>query len=388
MLNSVELFSGTGGLALGLAEAGFSHIALHEWDKHSCANLAANFGSRPDAPSVVCGDVRSFCFTDYAGRADLIAGGPPCQPFSLGGKGLAYNDSRDMFPEAVRAIREVRPKAFIIENVKGLLRKSFSTYFGYILLQLEHPEVARKERQGWEDHLAMLEKHHTSTASGSGLHYNVTFRLVDAADYGVPQHRYRVVIVGFRGDIDARWSFPEPTHSEAALLHSKWVTGDYWEEHGLRKPDECPLGDRQLGKVKEGCSSLFGLKRWRTVRDAIGDLPAPSDAGCADVENHVLRRGAKEYPGHTGSSLDEPSKAIKAGAHGVPGGENMVRLDDGSLRYYTVRESARIQTFPDSFVFTGPWSESMRQIGNAVPVELGRIVGRSVMELLSAKNVC
>ena len=341
MLNSVELFSGTGGLALGLAEAGFSHIALHEWDKHSCANLAANFGSRPDAPSVVCGDVRSFCFTDYAGRADLIAGGPPCQPFSLGGKGLAYNDSRDMFPEAVRAIREVRPKAFIIENVKGLLRKSFSTYFGYILLQLEHPEVARKERQGWEDHLAMLEKHHTSTASGSGLHYNVTFRLVDAADYGVPQHRYRVVIVGFRGDIDARWSFPEPTHSEAALLHSKWVTGDYWEEHGLRKPDECPLGDRQLGKVKEGCSSL-----------------------------------------------DEPSKAIKAGAHGVPGGENMVRLDDGSLRYYTVRESARIQTFPDSFVFTGPWSESMRQIGNAVPVELGRIVGRSVMELLSAKNVC
>lgn len=85
------------------------------------------------------------------------------------------------------------------------------------------------------------------------------------------------------------------------------------------------------------------------------------------------------YAGHSGSKLDEPSKTIKAGAHGVPGGENMVVLDDGSVRYYTVRESARIQTFPDDYLFSASWTESMRQIGNAVPVKLARAVGDSVI---------
>lgn len=386
MTNSVELFAGTGGLALGLERAGAHHLALYEWDRHSCANLAANFGGGSARPEIVCADVRDTDFTAYEGRADLLAGGPPCQPFSVGGKGMAYNDSRDMFPEAVRALREIRPKAFVIENVKGLLRKSFSTYFNYIILQLQHPEVAKKAAQTWEEHLAALEKHHTATRRCKGLEYNVTFRLVDAADYGVPQRRGRVVIVGFRSDIDAGWTFPEPTHSEAALLYAKWVSFTYWDEHNLPHPDAIPLSDRQISAVRDACESFLGPKRWRTVRDAIGNLPAPADAECAGVANHVLRHGAREYPGHTGSSLDQPSKTIKAGAHGVPGGENMVRLDDGSLRYYTVRESARIQTFPDEFVFTSPWSESMRQIGNAVPVALAEAIGASVMGKLNSNK--
>jgi DNA (cytosine-5)-methyltransferase 1 len=121
-----------------------------------------------------------------------------------------------------------------------------------------------------------------------------------------------------------------------------------------------------------------GMKRWQTVRDAIKGLPDPRSQSAAKLHNHEFKAGARPYIGHSGSGLDEPSKTIKAGAHGVPGGENMLALDDGSLRYYTVRESARIQTFPDKFFFSGSWTESMRQIGNAVPVKLANIIGESV----------
>ena len=123
-------------------------------------------------------------------------------------------------------------------------------------------------------------------------------------------------------------------------------------------------------------------KPWQTVRDAIGDLPDPQSKAALKIANHEFRPGARSYAGHTGSVLDEPSKTIKAGAHGVPGGENTVVLDDGSVRYYTVRESARIQTFPDDYLFFGSWTESMRQIGNAVPVRLAQMIGESVIKEL------
>jgi len=382
-MKSIELFSGTGGLALGLQQAGFDHVALFEWDKDSCENIKYNIASGYSDVrdwSVFQTDVRTVNYDNYTGKIQLVAGGPPCQPFSLGGKHQAYNDKRDMFPEAVRAVRETQPQAFIFENVKGLLRKSFSSYFEYILLQLQHPEVVKKETMTWEDHLALLEQHHTS-GHDDGLSYNVVFRLLNAADYGVPQSRQRVIIVGFRSDLSASWSFPLSTHCQETLLYSKWVTGEYWEEHALRRPAEVPLSTQQLRtiyqKVQETDSPLF---RWQTVRDAIGDLPNPADLSISTkINNHEFRDGARVYAGHSGSSLDEPSKTIKAGAHGVPGGENMVVLDDGSVRYYTVRESARIQTFPDDYKFGASWTESMRQIGNAVPVKLARAVGESVI---------
>ena len=117
---------------------------------------------------------------------------------------------------------------------------------------------------------------------------------------------------------------------------------------------------------------------WVTVRDVIGNLPEPSSQhGLLD---HRFQGGAKPYPGHTGSDYDWPSKTIKAGGHGVPGGENMLRLLDGSHRYYTVLEAKRIQTFPDSYIVTGAWGEAMRQIGNAVPVLLGKKIGSSVIQ--------
>jgi DNA (cytosine-5)-methyltransferase 1 len=117
---------------------------------------------------------------------------------------------------------------------------------------------------------------------------------------------------------------------------------------------------------------------WMTLSEAICDLPEPAADAAKKWHNHLLQPGAKAYPGHTGSPLDRPAKALKAGAHGVPGGENMILYPDGSVRYLSVRESARVQTFPDDYVFLGRWTEAMRQLGNAVPVRLAEIVGASV----------
>ena len=119
---------------------------------------------------------------------------------------------------------------------------------------------------------------------------------------------------------------------------------------------------------------------WRTVRDALHSIPDPqSDHGVAD---HIFRDGARSYPGHTGSDIDWPAKTIKAGGNGVPGGENMIRYPDGSVRYLTVCEAKRIQTFPDNFIIKGAWGEAMRQIGNAVPVLLGETIGRELARRL------
>ena len=129
---------------------------------------------------------------------------------------------------------------------------------------------------------------------------------------------------------------------------------------------------------------MFSALPWRTVRDAISDLPDPERSTSQHtVPNHVLQPGARSYQGHTGSPLDEPAKTLKAGDHGVPGGENMVLLPDGRVRYFTVRESARIQTFPDSVLLAGSWTEAMRQLGNAVPVKLAEAVAKSVASSLT-----
>jgi len=381
VIRSLELFSGVGGLALGLHQAGFFPEALLEWNKDSCDTIKANINNGYCGIidwNVVQTDVRLVNYSDLGLDIQFVTGGPPCQPFSLGGKHKAHSDTRDMFPEAVRAVRELRPKGFIFENVKGLLRKSFSSYFNYILLQLSHPDVTAHDGMDWLEHLRLLEEYHTSRGI-KGLEYTVVFRLLNAADYGVPQQRHRVVIVGFRNDINANWSFPNPTHSKEALMYSKYGDNSYWEEHRISKKNRpvCILSKNQLFQVTE--NHIYG-KRWQTVRDAIYGLPDPRNISSGKFINHEFKNGAKIYAGHSGSVLDEPSKTIKAGAHGTPGGENMVILDDGSIRYYTIRESARIQTFPDEYVFQSSWTECMRQIGNAVPVKLADIIGKSVIK--------
>lgn len=392
-VRSVELFAGAGGLALGCEKAGFDPSIVVEWDRWACDTIRENKAaghSLVENWEVHEGDVRAFDWPSITDPVTVVTGGPPCQPFSMGGKARAADDKRDMFPAAIEVVRTLQPKAFIFENVRGLTRTAFANYFSYIQLQLTHPLMASEPGETWEEHYARLQAEHT-TAHAEDLSYNVVPTLVNAADYGVPQQRHRVFIIGFRSDLDAEWSFPKATHSHDALLYDQWVTGDYWERHKVSAKNREPLDPRlesRVARLREaGPEGL--LLPWRTVRDAISDLPKPTERGSRNpkVKNHIFQPGARSYPGHTGSPIDMPAKALKAGGHGVPGGENMLRNPDGSIRYFTVRESARIQTFPDDYELHGAWGEAMRQLGNAVPVLLAQQVAQSVADHLQVADM-
>jgi DNA (cytosine-5)-methyltransferase 1 len=371
-MKSLEIFSGAGGMAKGLSAAGILHSNLVELNKTACATLRANF----DPLTIFEGDIADFAL-DHMDNVDIVAGGPPCQPFSLGGKHQSHQDKRDMFPCAISCIEHLRPRAFIFENVKGLLRKPFSQYFNYIILRLTHPRCRISVGEGWEDHLERLAKMESSTHLTP--RYNVSYKLLNAADYGVPQQRERVFIIGLRSDLELDWEFPSATHSEDRLNWDKFVTGEYWKRHNL--PAQANLQISAALKNKYAGSPPQD-EPWRTVRDALEGVPHPESEHC--IPDHIFKGGARSYPGHTGSEIDQPSKTIKAGTHGVPGGENMIRYQDGSVRYYTVHEAKLIQTFPDDFIISGSWSEAMRQIGNAVPVRLAEIVGRRMFDTLNA----
>jgi DNA (cytosine-5)-methyltransferase 1 len=189
-----------------------------------------------------------------------------------------------------------------------------------------------------------------------------------------------VFVVAFRRDLGVtRWEFPRPTHAKAVLLRSQ-ASGEYWARHGIEQPD-----------VESSCLPGLGLDEqlapWQTLRDAIGSLPVPViSEECPGYIHHRGWPGAREYRGHAPNLLDRPAKTVKAGVHGVPGGEGVVRLDDGSLRNLTVREAARVMTFPDHWWLSGPRSEQMRQLGNAVPVRLARLVADSVAKALASSH--
>lgn len=392
VMKSIELFAGAGGLALATANAGFHHEAVFEWNPNACATLRRNKDAglpQLQGAEIIEGDISGVNFGKFAGDVDLVSGGPPCQPFSIGGKHAGMDDKRNMFPHAIRAVSEVAPKAFMFENVKGLLREGFSNYYQYIIHQLTFPEMVRKGDEDWMHHLSRLEKVATK-GSRKGLTYNVVYQLLDAADYGVPQHRHRVLIVGIRADLELEFSFPQPTHEEDGLLYDMWVTGKYWDRFKIprkKRPEISPLVGRRVESLRSMFPGML-LPAWRTVRDAIADLPelAPGDS-CCEFANHFCNPGARAYPGHDGSPYDRPAKALKAGDHGVPGGENTLRFEDGNVRYFSVRECARLQTFPDDWIFEGSWTESMRQLGNAVPVRMCEIVATQLKHIVKKRKV-
>jgi DNA (cytosine-5)-methyltransferase 1 len=385
-MNAIELFAGAGGLGLGVTRAGFDTLDVVERNPWCCdairenrARGAAGMGQWPEPRE---GDIRAFSFKGFEGKVDLVTGGPPCQPFSQGGRHRAHQDDRDMWSEAVRVVRETRPSAFIFENVKGLTRTTFETYFSYIYLQLCYPEIVSGDDEAWIDHRARLERHHSSNGD-SALSYQVLPpKVLNAANFGVPQKRERVFFVGFRADTGIQWSWPSETHSRGALLRDQ-AHGDYWERHRVARSDR----PSNVAAPELALGEAAAARPWRTARDALVGLPDPErepEARSA-FSDHRYQPGARSYPGHTGSPLDEPAKTLKAGVHGVPGGENMLRRPDGSVRYFTVRESARLQTFPDEIVFHGSWGETMRQLGNAVPVDLAHVLADSVGAHLRAR---
>jgi len=233
---------------------------------------------------------------------------------------------------------------------------------------------------------------------------------VNAADYGVPQIRNRIIIVAFRADlginIDKFKKSVEPTHSETALINSM-LDGTYWRRHS-KVP--CHVRERVMARLPTQEQLVPpGTEPWRTFRDAIVGIdenegkPLPEipwnkldrqEYRVKGFSDHIGWPDARIYKGHTPNELDRPAKTVKAGVHGVPGGESVMLTDDLDLespggatyrhRYMTVRETARVMTFPDGWKLEGPRGEKMRQLGNAVPVKLGMVFAKAVADALDA----
>ena len=313
MLTCVEICAGAGGQALGLAMAGFVHVALVEYEKEYCDILKEN---RPEWP-IICADVHDFDGKPYHG-VDLFAGGVPCPPFSVAGKQLGADDERDLFPEALRLVREIEPRAIMLENVRGFLDPSFREYREYILRSIAH------------------------------MGYDVQIKLLQASDYGVSQLRPRVVIVGIRNDEPGRFTFsypaphPEQTPTVGALLQDLMAEA-VWK----------------------------GARKWAKQADKI----APTIVG-----------GSKK---HGGPDLG-PTRARRAWAEMQVEGKSIAdKAPDPEftgMPRLTPRMIARIQGFPDTWVFGKTKTRACRMIGNAFPPPVAKAVGEKIKEALYASK--
>lgn len=312
MLTSIEICAGAGGQALGLAMAGFSHVALVEYEKDYCEELKRN---RPEW-NVICGDVREFSGLPYRGKIDLLAGGVPCPPFSVAGKQLGSADERDLFPEAIRLISEINPRAVMLENVRGFLDPAFADYRASILRQIEE------------------------------LGYNVQIKLLNASDYGVPQLRPRIVIVGIRKDQSGQFIYPK---EQPQLVHTVGETlGDLMAANGWEKAKEWQANANSIAPTIVGGSKKHG-----------GPDLGPARARKAWAELGVDGSGvANEAPG--------------AGFEGMP--------------KLTPRMIARIQGFPDTWDFGDKKTKACRMIGNAFPPPVACAVGKEIRKVL--ENGC
>lgn len=383
-LNSVEIFAGGGGMALGMRQAGFSHEALVEWWAPAAKVLRHNAALNSDLwteDHVLENDVRKVSHElGEIGTVNMVAGGPPCQPFSLAGAGAGHSDDRNMFPAALDIVRQLVPEYVVFENVPGLTRPSFAPYLDYVRDQLRRPTIAPKDDELWNEHHARIR------ASAVDDLYRVYQEEIDAADVGVAQSRRRIFLIAIRADVagSGAWSGVTKTHSRDLLLHQQWVTGAYWERHGLTRPVETPGRLRaQIERIKKTGEPTDKLP-WRTLRDLLLNVPEPAiEVAADDWPNHVAIPGARTYAKHNGSPLDMPSKTIKAGVHGVAGGEGMLRELDGTVRYFSIREAALVQGFPRDYEFPGIRSRVMGVIGNAVAVDVAARVGRALIALRS-----
>ena len=306
-LTCVEICAGAGGQALGLAMAGFVHVALVEYEQEYCNVLKAN---RPEW-NVICADVHKFDGHPYEG-VDLLAGGVPCPPFSVAGKQLGKDDERDLFPEAIRLIREIRPRAVMLENVRGFLDSGFEEYRDHIFTEIK--------KLGYVTHI----------------------KLLNASDYGVPQLRTRVVIVGIRKDQAGAFEYPQ--------------------EH----PRESPTVGETLCDLMSQ-NGWKGAKKWAEGADRI----APTLVG-----------GSKK---HGGPDLG-PTRAKNAWAElGVDGkgiANEAPEQDFDGMPRLTSRMMARIQGFPDTWTFGSKKTIACRMIGNAFPPPVAQAVGIEIRRCL------
>lgn len=326
---AIDLFAGAGGTALGLSNAGFEHIVLSEIDKHAVATLRAN---RPDW-NVKSGDVSEISFADYRGKVDLLEGGFPCQAFSYAGNSKGFADTRGtLFFEFARAISESMPKVFIGENVKGLLR-----------------------HDGGRTLATMVEALKAIKDPETGVGYRIAYRVVRSQYHDVPQKRERLIIVGIRGDVGERIFFPK----ERNYIVSLWdAIGDRPQSDGQQYP---PRKKQILEKVPAG-------GYWKHLSE--------------DLQREYLGGSYHLSGGKTGMarrlSWDEPSLTLTCS----PAQKQTERCHPEETRPLNVREYARIQTFPDEWNFEGGTANAYKQIGNAVPVNLGYYLGKCAESML------
>jgi DNA (cytosine-5)-methyltransferase 1 len=324
-LTSIELFAGAGGLAIGLEAAGFESKGVFEFDKHACATLRHN---RP-AWNVVEGDVSEVDFTPYRG-VDLVVGGVPCQAFSYAGKRLGFGDTRGtLFWQFARAIRETRPRAFLMENVRGLV----SHDGGRTLKTM----IAELTKIGYE----VCEPH-----------------ILNALHHSVPQKRERLILVGFLPGLGISFSAPIPSDVRLTLRDTL--------KAGCLYPTDVPLspGRSYPEKRRDVYAYVPPGGCWRNLPDGIREAFMGASLNSGGGRTGMARR----------LSWDEPSLTLLTS----PSQRQTERCHPDETRPFTVRESARIQTFPDNWTFCGPVAAQYKQIGNAVPVALATAVGKQL----------
>lgn len=331
--NSVELFAGGGGLALGMSLAGFHHVLLNEFDTAACKTLKTN---KPEW-NVIEGDVRHIDFTPLRGKVDFLSGGFPCQAFSYAGKGAGFNDTRGtLFFELARAVKEIQPKVFMGENVKGLISHENGRTFETIK--------------------------NTIAELGYTL---VEPRVLRAIMYQVPQKRERLILIAIRNDIaqNVEFHWPTPYHKvltlRDALYKSVIYDNDVPISEGAQYPEK---KKRVLAMVPQGGD-------WRNL---------PEEVAKDYMGGSWLLGGGKTGMARR-LSLDEPSLTLTCS----PCQKQTERCHPLETRPLSIREYARIQTFPDNWVFQGSMSDKYKQIGNAVPVNLAWAVGRSLIRLFN-----
>lgn len=330
---SVELFAGGGGLALGLSLAGFSHVLLNEFDKSACNTLRMN---HPEW-NIIEGDVRNVDFTPLRDKVDFLSGGFPCQAFSYAGKQGGFNDTRGtLFFELARAVNEIRPKVFMGENVKGLTSHDNGRTFSTIK--------------------------NTIAELGYTL---VEPRVLKAIMYQVPQKRERLILIAIRNDLAEKVSYHWPSPYTRvltlrdALYKSIIYDTDVPQSEGVKYPLK---KQKVLEMVPQGGD-------WRNL---------PENVAKEYMGGSWLLGGGKTGMARR-LSLDEPSLTLTCS----PCQKQTERCHPLETRPLTVREYARIQTFPDSWLFAGTMSDKYKQIGNAVPVNLAWAVGRSLIRLFN-----
>ncbi|MGD9492413.1 MAG: DNA (cytosine-5-)-methyltransferase [Bacteroidales bacterium] len=327
----IELFAGAGGLAVGMEKAGLKCVALNEIDKWACQTLREN---RPKW-NVLEGDIKNFSFGEYFNKVDVVTGGFPCQAFSYAGKKLGLNDARGtLFYEFARVVKEVNPPICIGENVRGLLSHENG-----------------KTLQGM---ISILDE----------IGYNVLpIQVLKAVNYRVPQKRERLILVGIRKDIDAKFEYPKP-HKKIYTLKDALKAGELFET------DVPKSKGATYPQSKKAVLDLVPPKGyWR-------DLPL-------NIQKEFMGGSFHLGGGKTGMARrigwDEPCLTLTCS----PAQKQTERCHPDETRPFTVREYARIQTFPDDWEFTGSLAQQYKQIGNAVPVNLAKEVGYSIVNFLN-----